>query len=84
MVDRESGKQYVGSAPGQDNLWGRWRDYARTGHGGDRELRTLGRRPYQVTILHAVPMLSPDDDVVDTESLWKEKLMTRKFGLNAN
>ena len=84
LVDRESGKQYVGSAQGQDNLWGRWCDYARTGHGGDRELRRLGRRPYQVTILHAVPMLSPDGDLVGTESLWKEKLMTRKFGLNAN
>ena len=84
LLDRESGKQYVGSALGQDSLWGRWRDYARDGHGGDRELRKLGRRPYRVTILQAVPMISPDDDVLATESLWKEKLMTRQFGLNAN
>jgi hypothetical protein len=85
LVDRESGERYVGSAQGRDSLWGRWRDYARNGHGGDTELRKRGRRPYQVTILHAVPMLLPDVDVVDTESLWKEKLMTRKpFGLNAN
>jgi hypothetical protein len=84
LVDRESGKQYVGSALGQDSLWGRWREYARSGHGGDRELRKLGRRPYRVTILQAVPMISPDDDVLATESVWKEKLMTRTFGLNAN
>lgn len=84
LVDRETGKQYVGSALGQDSLWGRWLDYARDGHGGDRDLRRLGRRPYRVTILQAVPMLAPDDDVLATESLWKEKLMTRQFGLNAN
>ena len=84
LVDRGSGKQYVGSALGRDSLWGRWCDYARTGHGGDRELRRLGRRPYRVTILQAVPMISPDDDVLAMESLWKEKLMTREFGLNAN
>ena len=63
LVDRESGKQYVGSARGPDSLWGRWCDYARNGHGGDRELRKLGRRPYRVTILQAVAMISPDDDV---------------------
>ena len=84
LVDRESGTQYVGSALGDDSLWGRWRNYAITGHGGDRELRQRGRRPYRVTILQAVPMLSPDDDVLAMESLWKTKLMTRKFGLNAN
>jgi hypothetical protein len=83
LVDRESGKQYVGSALGLDSLWGRWCDYAKTGHGGNKELRKLGRRPYRVTILQAVPMISPDDDVLAMESLWKEKLMTRKFGLNA-
>jgi hypothetical protein len=84
LVDRDSGKQYVGSALGQDSLWGRWCNYARDGHGGDTELRKLGRRPYRVTILQAVPMIAPDDDVLATESVWKEKLMTRKFGLNAN
>ncbi len=84
LVDRESGARYVGSALGRDSLWGRWCDYARDGHGGDKELRRLGRRPYRVTILQAVPMISPDDDVLATESLWKEKLMTRTFGLNAN
>ena len=84
LVDRELGKQYVGSALGEDSLWGRWSDYARTGHGGNRELRRLGRRPYRVTILQAVPMISPDEDVLAMESVWKEKLLTRKFGLNAN
>ena len=63
LVDRESGKQYVGSARDPDSLWGRCCDYARNGHGGDRELRKLGRRPYRVTILQAVAMISPDDDV---------------------
>ena len=29
-------------------------------------------------------MVAPDVDVLALESLWKEKLMTRTFGLNAN
>jgi hypothetical protein len=84
LVDRESGEQYVGSALGRDSLWGRWRDYARNGHGGDKELRERGRRLYRVAILQAVPMISPDEDVLAAESRWKKKLMTKKFGLNAN
>jgi hypothetical protein len=84
LVDRETGKQYVGSACGQDSLWGRWREYARTGHGGDVELRKLGRRPYRVAILQAFPMVAPDEEVLLVESLWKDKLMTRLHGLNGN
>ena len=84
LVDRESGERYVGLGPRPRQPVGQMVRLRQDGHGGDRELRRLGRRPYRVTILQAVPMTSPDEDVLATESLWKEKLMTRTFGLNAN
>jgi hypothetical protein len=35
IFDASDGKGYVGSAFGVDNLLGRWRDYADSGHGGN-------------------------------------------------
>ena len=40
--DRSDGKAYVGSACGEAKLLGRWRDYAATGHGGNKPLRRRG------------------------------------------
>lgn len=84
LVDRETGKQYVGSAKGTESIWGRWAQYSRDGHGGNREMRKLGHRPYQMTVLQAMPMVTLDEGVEAVESQWKQKLLTRIFGLNAN
>lgn len=53
-VCKETGKQYVGSAKGEESLWGRFLDYAKTGHGGNVELKRRKSRGYQVTILEVV------------------------------
>ena len=44
IADRETGYQYMGSAYGGVGLWERWSQYARTGHGGNSELRRLLRK----------------------------------------
>jgi hypothetical protein len=46
LVEKDTGKQYVGSAKGEESLWGRFCDYARTGHGGNVELKRLGLREF--------------------------------------
>ena len=57
IVDKKSGKQYVGSAYGDNGLWGRWSEYVRTKHGKNEELEKLlredpeGYRNFQFTIL---------------------------------
>lgn len=79
LVDKETGKHYVGSAKGEESLWGRFLDYAGNGHGGNVELRRLGRRPYQVTVLEVV---NSDTGIERTEEAWKRKLLSREFGLN--
>lgn len=79
---REAG--YVGSAYGSENILGRWLDYARTGHGGNRDLR--GSRPADLAF-SILERTSPDLDpamVVALESGWKDRLHTRTHGLNAN
>lgn len=83
LICKETGKIYVGSAKGEESLWGRFLDYARTGHGGNIELKRRGPKPYQVTVLEVVS----SSDVLRIEQIeeaWKNKLMSRTFGLNEN
>lgn len=75
---------YVGSASGAENLLGRWTDYAKSGHGGNRELRASDPTNLQFSILQ---LTSPDlevAEVVALESSWKARLHTLSHGLNAN
>jgi hypothetical protein len=85
IFDSSDGKGYVGSAYGGENMLGRWRNYASSGHGGNRLLRQRDPKNFQFTILERV---SPDmdaNDVVRLERRWKERLHTRTpFGLNDN
>lgn len=87
LVDVETGHQYVGSAKGADSLFGRWMNYATDGHGGDKALKAAaagGRRSYQVSVLEVVDANVPDDTIEQIESYWKNKLLSRTFGLNLN
>jgi hypothetical protein len=80
--DRRAG--YVGSAYGSDNILGRWRGYAQTGHGGNAELRRSDPRHLRFSILQRT---SPDmemQEIVRLEASWKERLHTRDAGLNRN
>lgn len=87
LVDLDSGQQYVGSAKGADSLFGRWMEYAANGHGGNVHLRAAaaaGRPRYQVSVLEVVDENIPDTTIEQIESYWKNKLLSREFGLNDN
>lgn len=87
LVDRDSGRQYVGSAKGADSLFGRWVQYATDGHGGNIGLKRSasgGPRRYQVSVLEVVDENTPDATIEQIESYWKNKLLSRTFGLNIN
>lgn len=84
IYDERRAAGYVGSASGDENILGRWRDYARSGHGGNRLLRASDFNDLRFSILQRT---SPDLDVqhvVTLEASWKARLHTRNFGLNAN
>ncbi|HBK45378.1 MAG TPA: hypothetical protein DDZ67_02865 [Xanthomonadaceae bacterium] len=83
--DRGSGKGYVGSACGQENLLGRWLNYAASGHGGNRLLRGLDPDRFGFSILQLVAQDTAMDEVVALEQSWKLRLHTREpDGLNRN
>jgi hypothetical protein len=83
IFDTSDGKGYVGSAYGENNLLGRWLNYAARGHGGNHLLRQRDPRKFRFTILQR---LSPDmdaGDVIRIEESWKQRLHTHKpHGLN--
>lgn len=82
--DTLSGKLYVGSAYGDEGIYGRWLTYAKNGHGGNLELMDLDPSTFRFSILEIVPATTTADGVIECENRWKEKLGTRQFGLNKN
>ncbi|KAF5059969.1 hypothetical protein DSECCO2_330530 [anaerobic digester metagenome] len=91
IADQKTGTQYVGSAYNQDGLWGRWAAYIMTGgHGGNKKMVTAlqenpeRRHDLQFSVLQILPKNMSSDAIIQTESLWKEKLLTKKFGWNDN
>lgn len=85
LVDLDNGKQYVGSAKGAESLLGRWMSYAGAGDGGNLGLKKAaadGPRRYQVSVLEVVDENTPDATIEQIESYWKNKLLSRQFGLN--
>jgi len=85
IFDKEQKRGYVGSAYGEDNLIGRWNNYASNGHGGNNLLRKCNPENFEFTILELLSPAANPTDVLRREALWKEKLKTRSpFGLNEN
>ena len=91
IVDTHTGKQYVGSAYGDDCIWQRWLCYAKDGHGGNVELKELLKNNgvdykynFKYSILEVCNMNLGNEYIISRENYWKEVLLTRQFGLNSN
>lgn len=91
ITDRKTGKTYVGSATGEGGIWQRWEAYARTGHGGNTELkeviRTVGSAHldnFQYAILEIADSHASDEHISKREVHWKNVLLSREFGYNSN
>ncbi len=84
IKDKKVGKLYVGSAYGEDGIFGRWSAYSQNGHGGNKELKDLDPTNFEFSILEITPPTSSVDEVIQRENRWKIKLGTREFGLNSN
>lgn len=91
IVDTKTGKQYVGSAYGEECIWQRWETYASNGHGENKELKKLLRENgedykfrFKYSILEVCNMNLGNDYIKERETYWKDVLLTRNFGLNDN
>ncbi len=89
--DTKTGKLYVGSAYGDNGIWGRWSSYVLTkGHGGNKMLKELIKSEanyaynFQFSILMLLPKTITADQAFEKEKLFKRKLGTSSFGLNSN
>ena len=91
IVDTNTGKMYVGSAYGEGGIWSRWNNYAGEGHGNNTELVELLEREgreyaehFQYAILEIADRQDTKEQVIERETHWKNLLMSRDFGYNAN
>lgn len=84
LVNPDTGKQYVGSAQGVGGFWGRWEQYVASGHGGNRRMQDIPTADYQVSVIEVASSSTSSDLLAKMETRWKQKLLSRKFGLNAN
>ncbi|GII99987.1 GIY-YIG catalytic domain-containing protein [Sediminihabitans luteus] len=90
ISDKRTGKQYVGKADGGQRILGRWKDYASTGHGGDKGLVEIvgadatHRDDFVFSILRVFGPSTPQAEILEAESHYKQALLTRHWGYNHN
>jgi hypothetical protein len=90
ILAQKSGEMYVGSASGEGGFWGRWRQYAATGHGGNRLLRKLMEhdpsypQAFRFSVLQILPKTMAREEILRREAIYKMKLGSRAKGLNSN
>lgn len=91
IVDKKTGKNYVGSAYGKNSIWSRWNNYIKNGHGGNKKLiqliQTKGNdysQNYQFSILEIFSKVMSKEEITKRETHWKQKLLSREFGYNDN
>ena len=90
ILQPSTGAQYVGSACGSQGIYGRWENYATSGHGGNTLLKQVCEkginmhRQFRFSILRTLPKSLTKKEVIEYENFYKNKLGSRAFGLNRN
>ncbi len=84
IFDTAIRQAYIGAAYGRDNLLGRWLNYAKRGHGGNKLLRERDPKHFRFSILQLVSPTAEPGEVQELEASWKRRLHTRNYGLNEN
>jgi hypothetical protein len=91
ISDNSNGKLYVGSAYGNNAFWQRWQEYISNGHGNNKLLKEIIAKNgiehttnFTFSILEIFNLNTMDDEIINKESFWKDRLLTRKYGYNEN
>jgi len=89
ILNKKSGNQYIGTTYGENGLWQRWESYVKSGFtGGNKVFIELKEKDsnfhinFQYSILEVLSKNASPKECLEAESLWKDKLGTRAFGLN--
>lgn len=88
ITDSSNGKMYVGSAYGDEMILNRWRSYIKNGNGNNKKLKELEfnhiKENFRFSILDIFKSTTNNEIIMERESWWKEIILSRKFGYNAN
>ena len=91
IIDKSTGKQYIGSAYGKNGLYGRWSSYIYTEDTGNnlmlKELKEKNEKHYlnySFHILRVLPQSMSVDEIIRLESNYKDMYLTKIYGLNKN
>lgn len=88
LTDSSNSKMYVGSAYGDEMILNRWRSYIKNGNGNNKELKGLDfgyiKENFRFSILDIYKSTTETQIILERENWWKEVLLSRKFGYNAN
>lgn len=94
ITDIKSQRRYIGSAYGEQGIWGRWSLYAAVGHGGNMGMRALleghdlnyCRRHFKFALLEHMDARTDDRLIIARENYWKQVMDARNIetGLNRN
>jgi hypothetical protein len=86
ILAEHSGDLYVGSAYGESGIWGRWRNYADSGDGGNVKLTKLVvddpsyPERFRFSILQILPRTMAREEVIKRETLYRRSLGARHTG----
>lgn len=88
ITDKSNGKMYIGAAYGENMIWGRWKSYIETGHGGNEGLKKLTfdhiKRNFSYSILDIYKSTTDEQIIIEREIWWKKVLLSKEFGYNEN
>jgi hypothetical protein len=90
ISDTATARLYVGSATGEGGIWSRWSQYV-DGHGKNVRLKELvgvegveRAKVFRFSVLEIADTHASSEEVLRRESHWKQVLLTRVYGWNAN
>ena len=92
ISDTLHGKLYVGRATGEKGIWQRWRDYAVSAHGGNKDLKAVleekGKEHvhnFKYSVVEIADNYANDLYVLERELYWKGVLLSKApFRCNLN
>jgi len=82
ITDTSTGKIYIGAAYGKENLWQRWKEYAKTGHGGNKLLKPLDPAHFRWSIVRTLSGSMSPKEVIEIERIEMAKHGSNAVGLN--
>jgi len=94
IMDKSTGKKYIGSAYGDSGIWSRWSCYIETGHGwyNDELLKIINQKGFnyaienfRLSLLEYRSMKVDDKVIIERERYWIDALLSKgQFGYNKN